>query len=1030
MAHITLYPATMTPALWVTAQYTAGLGRLPDAVDPVVSQKINGDWSFSMRYPINGVNYELLQMDLLICAAGQLYRINGMTKVGSASEWYMKVSALHILYDLQQSEIPNIETTETDPDGITQAAALALILAGTDFTVGTVDDTTTLDYLDILQKSPFWALKEQILALWGGELQPDNWTIHIKTALGESGRLYPVRRGRNIKGITYNESLDGVITRLHVSGYGGATFEDMNDGKDYIDSANLANYAHPREGRVEFADEDDPAALLVLGIDRLATVDQLQVKYDINLASLRGSDQYALYAPLESFNLGDTARIHHDFFDVDIITRNIGREFDPVTGDNIKVTLGNTTKDLYKTLSDATKAAETIQSVVTDKGKVRAEKLQGTIDTLVARLQASGSYANAEVIESQGFLLENTNSGSADFGALYLGCGILALASEKAGDNSWIWRTFGTGKGFTADEIVTGTLLASLVKITGTDDFFWEGDAITLREVASHKIIKLGKYDGTNYGLAFSTDDGVTWKTVISFDGLTIQDGAITALQIAAGTITALQIAANTITAAEIAAGTITATQIAAYTITALQLASHTITADQIAAGTITATEIATATITASQIAANTITANLIAAGTITVDKIASTAQNALVLMSTNAVASSAQQLLRETLLFDDEYWTYSFPAGSGFTFAPNGRSINTMLIDAQAIGSDFAYVSQDYNGAPSTAYCLSVNYLLTNAPTAGQDAFVRAIEYDSAWTPLVSHYIPITSATPNADKFIAFTSHANCAIIQVQAIANAGYYIYWEKPKLAPGSYAVGWSMHPEDNSAGLKSSSITIIDGKITVDTGDFIVNADGSVAIHTDGNNATINSLPIWHGGGGGSGRIWVSTTEPPNMGADELWVQPDITVSKNGAWTKAALSSRLYSTASNYELTGVALGAGEGTYHYTVQIPIYHNDSNTNPYNVTVYLAASSGGTTINMGTQSFAAPGWFTATVTDAVWLGNATSIWCRILLQADGSNMYIAINSGKVLSVNCEDVAPGAASGIFECKVYQKKVVT
>jgi phage minor structural protein len=184
---------------------------------------------------------EALQQQRLICAEGQLYRINGIEKVDSVDGRVWQVDAEHIIYDLRDcDEIINIETAENPATevGVTQAAALGLILAGTPFVVGTVSNTETLDHLEVLQTAPFTVLKEQVLAKWGGELWPDNWTVNILAQCGQD-RRYPIRRGRNLNGITYKESTKETVTRLHVKGYEGVTFEAINGGKDYIDSPHI-----------------------------------------------------------------------------------------------------------------------------------------------------------------------------------------------------------------------------------------------------------------------------------------------------------------------------------------------------------------------------------------------------------------------------------------------------------------------------------------------------------------------------------------------------------------------------------------------------------------------------------------------------------------------------------------------------------------------------------------------------------------------------------------------------------------------
>jgi len=80
-----------------------------------------------------------------------------------------------------------------------------------------------------------------------------------------------------------------------------------------------------------------------------------------------------------------------------------------------------------------------------------------------------------------------------------------------------------TTYGLVADAIVTGTLNAGLVRIFGTNDFYWDNDAIVLHfPTDENKEIRIGRYDGTNYGIAFTSDGGDTWSTSIGFDGVVL----------------------------------------------------------------------------------------------------------------------------------------------------------------------------------------------------------------------------------------------------------------------------------------------------------------------------------------------------------------------------------------------------------------------------------------------------------------------------------------------------------------------------
>ena len=463
MDRIAVYPGDLTPSGWETAKLGHGLGLLPDAIQPRIRKTINGDWSLTLRYPLHGRGAELLRPDRLILAQGQLWRVLRLAREDGGGIRALSVEAPHLAYDLRDSVIENIETAENPDtlDGITAQQALSQLLAGTPFVPGISDvPTGTLDYLDILQKNRMECLKDQLLPKWGGELVFDNWVIHLRAQSGLD-RRYPIRRGRNLKAIAVTEDITETITRLHVRGYQGANFESINGGKDYIDSPRIAAYGRVKEGYADFPDDDLPEDLMRKALEYLPAVDTPRVTYDIDLAALRNTRQYALYAPLEEFGLGDTALIHHDFFDTDILARCVELEQDALTGANLRVVLGNHSKDLYGALSASQKTAERVSAILTPDGRVRGEKLQGTLDLLGLLLRASGSYANAQVIEDNGMLLQNTNETSPDYGSLYLGPAVLALANARKPDSSWDWSAAITPRGIAGEKLVARSVTAS-----------------------------------------------------------------------------------------------------------------------------------------------------------------------------------------------------------------------------------------------------------------------------------------------------------------------------------------------------------------------------------------------------------------------------------------------------------------------------------------------------------------------------------------------------------------------------------------
>lgn len=462
---LSVHPHDLNPINANAARDTHGLGLIPDLQSAKRFWKINGDHCLRLETPYTEHNANLLIADRLLCYDGQFYRITIPSRRDRAGRRSISLEAPHVLYDLEHSYIVNIETKE-DPefiDGITARQALEQVLAGTPFSVGVVDVDEKLDYLNLLEVSRFEALS-QIVDTWGGEMVADNWTINLFNQAGEDKGLQ-IRVGRNIEGLECTEDISAVVTRLHVLGYEGANFEDINQGKNYIDSENINKYAYVREGYAYFEDDEDPQELMRLGLEELDKRDKPRLTIRVDLAKLRGSGRYQWYKDLEDIGLGDTVSVHHEFLGQNIKVRAMEVETDCITGNNSTVTLGEINSEgLFQGFSTFVKTAELVRKILDHDGHVRARTLRGEIDLLTTRMIASGSYQTASVIEGKGALLENTNENSPDYGAVYIGPGMLAIADTKNPDGTWAWRTFGTGKGFSGSEILAYSISGTKIE--------------------------------------------------------------------------------------------------------------------------------------------------------------------------------------------------------------------------------------------------------------------------------------------------------------------------------------------------------------------------------------------------------------------------------------------------------------------------------------------------------------------------------------------------------------------------------------
>lgn len=513
-----IYEKDLTAATLATALATNGLGILRHATRATLHRVINGDWSLTVTYPLDAPGAELLTAERLICYADdatgseQLYRISRRTPRSTRQGRVIEVEAPHVAYDLRHRYITNIETTEDDryPDGIDAQTALTQLLEGTGFAVGEVTvDADTLDYLDILQKDVMTCIKEQLLDKWGGELAFDNFTIHLRAALGED-RRYPIRDGRNIREITVTENWEPVVTRLHVRGYENANFEDINGGKDWIDSELIGQYSHIREGYADFDDVDDPEELMRLGLEKLARLELPEITYDIRLAQMQGSVQYAAYRRLEHFGLGDTAVLHTDALSKDVILRLTEMETDCLTGRNTSVRLGSTDRQLLASITAGASASDRLAHVLTPDGYLQAEKVQGKLD--LVRI----TNLTAEIAKIAGAEIGKANITSAQINDLSA-----AVASVLKLDVSW-----GEIDTLMAEiaEIANAQIGAAAIDFARIRDLIADKQIITQGEAGELYIADLAVTEGNMVRLSLGQlllkgADGGFYEIIVGADG-------------------------------------------------------------------------------------------------------------------------------------------------------------------------------------------------------------------------------------------------------------------------------------------------------------------------------------------------------------------------------------------------------------------------------------------------------------------------------------------------------------------------------
>lgn len=349
------------------------------------------------------------------------------------------------------------------------------VLAGTAHSAGTVDVTGNLEEVPIEDQNPVKAINA-IVGTLGGEIKANNFTVDLLTHRGSTSPNIQFRYRKNIKSINRKVDTSGLITRLYVYGNDGYSIEDATagNGLKYIDSQYISNYRRPKTGSVTF-DIDDADELYAAGVKHLATVEIPYVSYEVDVIELK---ELAEYGPLEAFSLGDEVMVIDEVLGISVQARILDYERYPYPKEawRSRVVLANFRPGIEDSLSQLN---DMKNNLVTQDGsmKVSTAWFEGVINGLQNQLVASGSYANKEAVtaEGKGIIFENNNVGTTDYGAIYIGPGVLAIADEKNTNSppTWNWRAFGTGAGFTgdliqantvkADALVGGTLLADVI---------------------------------------------------------------------------------------------------------------------------------------------------------------------------------------------------------------------------------------------------------------------------------------------------------------------------------------------------------------------------------------------------------------------------------------------------------------------------------------------------------------------------------------------------------------------------------------
>lgn len=471
--------------------------------------------SLEAEFPLDKEDrWKYIKTNEIIKADGQLYRINEVNTSLDSIYVYGKP----IFFDLADTIL--LDKRPTDKNG---QEALDDILKNTRFRGhSNINKINTAYYV---RKNIVEALlsndENSFLNRWGGEVLLDNFDIYINDKIG-TDRGLRIDEGYNLASIEKTVDTSDVITRIIPEGYNGIV---LDGSEPWVDSTLINNYPHPKMRVVKFDDikvkenPDDKEGFNTLYLAQQEMikrsqlmfseqkVDEPYVNYKIDMIDLSTTNEYEKYENLLQLNIGDTVHCYISDLNIDVEARVVNYEKNLITGDYTRLELGNFKQDSFQ---QQVNTNNTVSNITNSNGTVNASNINGVINALDTQFRAFRDFSQKQQVRAM--LFEDKVPGSRTFGAMCLGTMGFEIADGfKPGTAEWNWRTFGTGKGFTADLINAGTMIADRIKggiLSSKDDSL----QIDLRE--SSKGLQLKKngiksIDISDHQMKFYDWDGI-----------------------------------------------------------------------------------------------------------------------------------------------------------------------------------------------------------------------------------------------------------------------------------------------------------------------------------------------------------------------------------------------------------------------------------------------------------------------------------------------------------------------------------------
>lgn len=449
----------MIPILSSSYPYTGnGLGGLSDCIEYTVTHEVNGEYEFSMKYPITGEHYDELAINYFVTAIpdnltpAQPFRIYRITKPLNG---VVTVYARHISYDMS-----GIVVEPFSAGSLTEAVTVLPTKCTPASPVTIQTDRTVATGITLSEPRTLWKLlggqAGSFLDVYGGEWDFNGLTATLKTRLG-SDRGVEIRYGKNMTALEQDATIEATYAGVYPYWY------DEESGTVVVLPEKYVNVTGALvSGRVllldlsgDFDDAPTVAQLRTRAEQYIAanSVGSAKTSWKVSFQSLEDENR-----ALESVMLGDTLKVKYSALGVDATSRVVKVEFDGL-------------KERYKTVTIG-RVKQNLAAIIVGNNQETQEKID-----------ASAKSAYERAVDAA---TESIRNGAGTFRLIYNGDNLQEIVSLDNADISLaesVWRWNNGGFGHSADGyngtytlallpdgsinaavITTGTLNANIIR--------------------------------------------------------------------------------------------------------------------------------------------------------------------------------------------------------------------------------------------------------------------------------------------------------------------------------------------------------------------------------------------------------------------------------------------------------------------------------------------------------------------------------------------------------------------------------------